>query len=109
MENICNTLPFGYTKSLIEGKWKMDILFNVWKRETLRYNELQKILDGVTHKMLSTQLKELVNDGLLIRTEYTQIPPKVEYSLSEIGKKFAPVLESIKIWGLEYISYMQAK
>ena len=58
---------------------------------------------------MSSQLKQLEAEGLIIRTEYPQIPPKVEYSLSEIGEKFAPVLESIRTWGMEYISYMQKK
>lgn len=61
----------------------------------------------MTHATLSNQLKQLEAEGLIIRTEYSQIPPKVEYSLSEIGKKFAPVLESIQTWGMKYIEYMK--
>lgn len=96
--------PFAYAISLINGKWKMHILFWLWKKEVMRYNEIKKALGKVTHKMLSSQLKELEQDGLLIRNEYPQVPPKVEYSLSEMGKSFMPVLQEICRWGHEHIS-----
>lgn len=90
--------------SLIGGKWKMHILFWLWRKDVLRYNELKRALDGVTHKMLSTQLKELEQDNLIIRTEYPQIPPKVEYSLSQRGKSLMPVLHEICHWGMDHIN-----
>lgn len=77
--------PFGYTLSLIGGKWKMVILYLLYDRQVVRYNELQRLIGGITYKTLSTQLKELEADGLIRRVEYPQIPPKVEYSLSEKG------------------------
>ena len=89
--------------SLIDGKWKMHILFWLWRKDVLRYSELRRALDGVTHKMLSNQLKELEHDGLIIRNEYLQVPPKVEYSLSERGKSLMPVLHEICRWGKEHI------
>lgn len=95
--------PFAYAVSLIDGKWKMNILFWLWKKEILRYGELKKVLVGVTHKMLSNQLKELEKDGVIIRKEYPQIPPKVEYSLSEKGKTMMPILSSFCKWGMENI------
>lgn len=67
----------------ISGKWKMRILFMVGAHGTLRYGELRKLLDGVTHKMLSNQLKELAADGLVQRIDYNEVPPRVEYSLAE--------------------------
>src|SRR5699024_8463502 len=94
-EKEVNVKPFAYAISLIGGKWKMHILFWLWHKEVLRYSELKRNLEGVTHKMLSTQLKELERDGLVIRKEYPQVPPKVEYSLSERGKSFMPVLSEI--------------
>lgn len=94
-----NIKPFAYAIHLINGKWKMHILFWLWKRKILRYGELKRNLGGVTHKMLSSQLKELEADGLIIRTEYSQVPPKVEYSLSELGISFMPVLQSVCEWG----------
>ncbi len=94
--------PFAYAMSLIGGKWKMHILFWLWKKEVLRYGELKKSLGQITHKMLSTQLKELECDDLLIRNEYPQVPPKVEYSLSEKGNTLMPVLNSLCRWGSEH-------
>ena len=64
-----NIRPFAYAISLIDGKWKMHILFWLWKKQTLRYSELKRLLGSVTHKMLSSQLKELEADGLLLRKE----------------------------------------
>lgn len=99
-ENI-NIKPFAYAISLINGKWKMHILFWLWKKEVLRYSELKRLLGKVTHKMLSNQLKELEEDGIIIRTEYPQVPPKVEYSLSDLGKSMMPILQSLCTWGIE--------
>ncbi len=87
--------PFVYAISLIDRKWKMEVV---------RYIEIKKALGHVTHKMSSTQLKELGSDGLLIRTEYPQVPPKVEYRLSQIGQSLIPVLHEICEWGQKHIS-----
>lgn len=95
--------PFAYAISLIDGKWKMHILFWLWKKEVLRYSELKRALGKVTHKMLSNQLKELENDDLIVRKEYPQVPPKVEYSLSEKGKSLIPVLSALCKWGHTHI------
>lgn len=94
--------PFEYAISLIGGKWRMQILFWLWKYKIMRYSEIKKSLDGVTHKMLSNKLKELEADDLIIRHEYPQVPPKVEYYLSEKGKTLMPVLQSICKWGHEH-------
>ena len=94
-----NVTPFAYSMSLIGGKWKMHILFWLWKKEVLRYGELKKSLGQITHKMLSTQLKELQRDDLIVRNEYPQVPPKVEYNLSEKGKTLMPVLDLLCHWG----------
>ena len=101
-ENIVNIKPFAYAISLIEGKWKMHILFCLWKKETMRYGELRKALESVSHKMLSNQLKELESDGLITRTEYPQVPPKVEYSLTETGHSLMPVLDVLCNWGHDH-------
>ncbi|GIO59959.1 MULTISPECIES: winged helix-turn-helix transcriptional regulator [Paenibacillus] len=97
-----NVAPFSYAISLIHGKWKMHILFWLWKRESLRYGELKRSLGSITHKMLSSQLKELEADNLLVRTEYPQVPPKVEYALSPKGLTLMPVLEVLCTWGKEH-------
>lgn len=97
-----NSGPFEYTLSLIGGKWKMIIMFWLWKKEVLRYGELKKKIEGITHKMLSSQLKELESDSILIRKEYPQIPPKVEYFLSDKGKSLMPILYEMCSWGKQY-------
>lgn len=94
--------PFGYTLKLIGGKWKMVILYLLAENKCLRFNELQKIIGTITYRALSSALKDLEADGLLIRTEYPQIPPKVEYTLSELGKSLIPVLEQLCWWGVQF-------
>lgn len=101
--NGVNIQPFSYAISCIDGKWKMHILFWLWKMKTLRYSELKRNLGEVTHKMLSSKLKELEKDNLIIRKEYPQIPPKVEYSLSETGHSLMPILSLLCKWGYEHM------
>lgn len=100
--------PFATAQRLIQGKWAILILHHL-SEGTLRFNELQRKLPKMTHATLSAQLKQLEAEGLVIRTEYPQIPPRVEYSLSEIGRAFEPVLESIRAWGSEYIEYLHSR
>lgn len=101
-KNIVNIKPFAYAISLIEGKWKMHILFWLWKKETMRYGELKKALGSVLNKILSNQLKELESDDLITRTGYPQVPPRVDYSLTEIGFSLIPVLQGLCNWGHEH-------
>ncbi|MBY9080210.1 helix-turn-helix transcriptional regulator [Paenibacillus sp. HN-1] len=101
-DNTVNVKPFAYAMSLIEGKWNMHILFWLWKREVLRYGELKRVLGNVTHKMLSNQLKQLECNNLIVRKEYPQVPPKVEYSLSPKGLNLMPVLQALCTWGEEH-------
>jgi DNA-binding HxlR family transcriptional regulator len=90
---------FGYTMSLIGGKYKMTILFWLSHLGTVRFNELQRCIGSISFKTLSAALKELEADKLVIRREYPQIPPKVEYSLSARGQSLLPVLSQICAWG----------
>lgn len=90
---------FSYTLSLISGKHKMVILYCLMEYEAVRFNELKRYLKNISDKTLSTNLKELESDRLIIRTEYPQIPPKVEYSLSSRGKSLMAVLDQLCIWG----------
>lgn len=90
---------FSYTLSLISGKYKMVILYCLMEYETVRFNELQRYLRKVSDKTLSQKLKELELDGLIDRKVYPQIPPKVEYSLTERGKSLMNVLDQLCIWG----------
>ncbi|MDD0822923.1 helix-turn-helix domain-containing protein [Mannheimia sp. AT1] len=94
---------FGYALSLIGGKYKMVILFWLYLNPpNMRFNELQRKIGKISVKTLSQSLKELENDGLIIRTEYPQIPPKVEYSLSDKGLSLMPILDNLCEWGEQY-------
>ena len=90
---------FSYTLSLISGKHKMVILYCLMEFEVVRFNELKRYLKNISDKTLSMNLKELEADHLIIRTEYPQIPPKVEYSLSDRGKSLMAVLDQLCVWG----------
>lgn len=92
---------FSYTLSLINGKYKMIILYCLMEFEVVRFNELRRYLHNISDKTLSANLKELEKDQLIYRKEYPQIPPKVEYSLSERGKSLMHVLDQLCIWGEE--------
>lgn len=92
---------FSYTLSLISGKHKMVILYCLMEYEPVRFNEMKRYLGRITDKTLSTNLKELEADRLISRKEYPQIPPKVEYSLTERGRSLMEVLDKLCIWGSE--------
>lgn len=96
-EKLCET-GFSYTLSLIQGKYKMAILYTLMEFKVVRFNELQRYIGGISFKTLSCSLKELEQDKLIIRKEYPQIPPKVEYFLSERGRSLMPILEGMCEW-----------
>lgn len=91
--------PFGYTLAMIGGKWRLVILYWLAEQEATRFNELRRRIGHITEKTLSVQLKEMERDGLVVRTEYPQIPPKVEYRLSEKGMSLYPLMEQMCAWG----------
>jgi len=93
---------YGYTLSVLSGKYKMIILYwlSLYK-PVLRFNELQRCIGSISYKTLSLTLKEMEKDALIIRKEYPQIPPKVEYSLSERGRSLIPVIDMMCRWGEE--------
>ena len=93
---------FEYTLSLINGKYKLTVLYALSLFKVIRYNEMKRLVGVVSHKTLSTTLKELVHDDLIIRKEYPQIPPKVEYSLSKKGESLIPILNEMCIWGKKH-------
>ena len=88
------------------GKWTILIL-HLLEEKSVRFNELQRSLGTITQATLTKQLKQLEQDGLINRKVYAQIPPKVEYSLTDIGKKFQSVLNELEIWGNDYIEYLK--
>ncbi len=95
--------PMEYTLSIMGGKWKLVILWQLTNSGVRRYGEIKKSVSGITHKMLSQQLKELESDGLIHRQEYHQIPPKVEYSLTDKGTSLIPVLRTMCDWGRNHM------
>lgn len=97
--------PYYTAQSVLQGKWSI-LIMHYLSEDTIRFNQLLKLMPHMTHATLSKQLKKMEKDGLIIRKEFPQVPPKVEYSLSDIGKKFLPVLDSLEEWGKEYIQYM---
>lgn len=90
---------FSYTLSLINGKYKMTILYTLMEFGVVRFNEMKKYIGGISYKTLSSTLKELEADQLVHRKEYPQIPPKVEYRLTERGKSLIPILDGMCEWG----------
>lgn len=86
---------------MIGGKWRLVILYWLAEYDSIRFNELHRKIGTITYKTLSAELKEMAADGLVIRREYPQIPPKVEYSLSEKGRSLLPIMESMCRWGME--------
>ena len=86
------------TISLIDGKWKCVVLYHLLDK-TVRFNELRRIIPDVTQRMLTNQLRELEMDGLIVRKVYAEVPPRVEYRLSEIGESLRPVIDTLKAWG----------
>ncbi|RKJ02330.1 transcriptional regulator [bacterium D16-54] len=90
---------FSYTLSLINGKYKMTILYTLMEFEIVRFNEMKRYIGNISYKTLSSTLKELENDRLIHREEFPQIPPKVEYSLTQRGKSLIPILDSMCEWG----------
>ena len=101
--------PYVTSQKVLTGKWSIYIIY-LLSEGSVRFNELQrKMPEEMTHTTLSRQLKTLEDEGLILRKEYSQIPPKVEYSLSDIGLKFQKVLDELHIWGNEYIEYLKSK
>jgi DNA-binding HxlR family transcriptional regulator len=99
MDGLC---PIAMAQNLVAGKWKIFILF-LLSQQTRRFTELQRLLPGISHGILTSQLRELEKDGLIHREVYPEIPPRVEYSMSEFGFQSVPVLEAMQAWGQTYL------
>ena len=93
--------PVATTLQLIGSKWKILIMRNLMSRPW-RFNELKKDLEGVSQKVLTDSLRSMEKDGIVIRTVYPEVPPRVEYSLSELGESMRPIIKAMEIWGTEY-------
>jgi DNA-binding HxlR family transcriptional regulator len=95
------------TLSIIGGKWKLIILWHLGKEGPHRFSELQRHLPKITHKMLTSQLKELADDGIIHREVFPEVPPRVEYSMTELGMTLLPLLEMMYDWGKNRINHIK--
>ena len=100
---------FQLAMMVIGGKWKPKVLFHLGQNDTVRFGALRRAVFGISEKMLIQSLKDLERDGLVNRKVYRQVPPKVEYSLTDIGRSFVPVLNAMFNWGQSYASYLIAQ
>lgn len=100
--------PYVTAQKILTGKWTLLIMHHL-SIKTLRFNELQRELPSLTQTTLTKQLRMMEENGLITRTVYNQIPPKVEYSLSDLGRQFMPVLEALEVWGNQYIAFLRSK
>lgn len=105
-QSIDKECPIEVGLNILSGKWKLKILWHL-SRGTVRFNELQRILGNITTKTLTQQLRELEEQGIVIRKIFPEVPPKVEYSLSEIGMTLQPILAQLCDWGKIYQDYQE--
>ena len=100
--------PFGCsveaTLSVIGGRWKPVIIFNLMQGSVMRFGELRKAINGVSERMLTAQLRELENDKVIARKVYAEVPPKVEYSLTDYGRSLEPIMIAMRDWGAEHMN-----
>lgn len=93
--------PVATTVQMVGSKWKLLILRNLLARPW-RFNELRKNLEGISQKVLTDSLRSMEEDGIITRTVYPEVPPRVEYSLSELGKSMRPIIKAMEQWGIDY-------
>ncbi|WP_405170295.1 helix-turn-helix domain-containing protein [Paenibacillus sp. FSL H8-0280] len=98
---------FGTALDILTGKWKSLILLRLLSNGTMRFSELQKAIPDISKKMLTQQLKELEYHDIVHREVYAQIPPKVEYSITEYGQLMKPVLQTMSDWGAGHVQHME--
>ena len=100
--------PVATTVRLIGSKWKLLIIRNLLQRPW-RFNELRKNLEGISQKVLTDSLRSMEADGIVTRTVYPEVPPRVEYALSELGESMRPVMDAMEKWGINYKNQLQTK
>lgn len=98
-KNNFDNCPLTFALNLIGGKWRLPIIWALNKNGTMRYNQLKRSIHGITNMMLTQSLKELETDGIINRKQYMEIPPRVEYSLTDNGEKLIPALKALADWG----------
>ncbi len=98
--------PVATAVALIGGKWKLLIIRNL-KARPWRFNELQRDLEGISQKVLTDSLRQMINDGLIYRNDYHELPPRVEYGLTELGRKMLPIIDALAAFGDYYKSILK--
>lgn len=101
--------PVEVTLDLLDGRWKGVVLFHLLEANCLRFNELQRRVGGITQRLLTKQLRELEEAGLIIRTAYAEVPPRVEYRPSDEGQSLRPIMEMLSQWGQARLVRQRAK
>ncbi len=96
-----NTCPVATTVKLISGRWKIIILYRLYQQK-LRFSDIQRYLETITHRSLTITLRELEADGLISRTVYPEVPPRVEYELTELGQSMRPIIDAMYQWGMTH-------
>ncbi len=99
--------PVAITVQMVGSKWKLLILRNLLARPW-RFNELRKNLEGISQKVLTDSLHSMEDDGIITRTVYPEVPPRVEYSLSELGESMRPIIKAMEQWGMDYKAQNQS-
>ena len=107
-EELLPECPVATTVLMIGSKWKLLIMRNLLARPW-RFNELQKSIDGISQKALTEALRSMEADGIVSRTVYPEVPPRVEYSLTELGESMRPIIKSMESWGMAYKEQMQTE
>jgi DNA-binding HxlR family transcriptional regulator len=111
-KDYCNG-PYGCsveaTLAVIGGRWKPVIIFNLLHNDVMRFGELKKAINGITQRMLTNQLRELEKDKIVTRKVYAEVPPKVEYSLTDYGRSLEPIMIAMRDWGAEHMNVKHSK
>ena len=107
-EEILPECPVATTVMMIGSKWKLLIMRNLLARPW-RFNELQKSIDGISQKALTEALRSMEADGIVSRTVYPEVPPRVEYALTKLGESMRPIIKSMESWGMAYKEQMQTE
>ena len=95
--------PFRQTLDTLDGKWKFAIIYELFKKETYRFKELERQIEGITARMLIKELKSLEQSDIISRKQYPTVPPKVEYSLTEYGASLEPIMKVMTEWGKKHM------
>lgn len=101
--------PMALGINVLSGKWKLQILWSIYNRKIVRFNELQRTLGNITTKTLTAQLRELEGQKILQRTIYPEVPPRVEYSFTDLGMTLEPVLKALCDWGTQYLQSLSSQ